>query len=76
MRKEKPVSKDSLLKCFKKFDINGDGFISHSELFNMLTKVMYIIFTVRLMSSWMSYNISCILLKMCFSLIIIYQHVP
>ena len=39
MRKEKPFNKDSLLKAFKKIDVNGDGFITLNELFRMLTMV-------------------------------------
>ena len=39
MRKEKPVTKESLLRAFKKIDINGDGYITHEELFKMLTMV-------------------------------------
>ena len=39
MRKEKPLDKDSMLKAFKCIDTNGDGFITHDELFRLLTKV-------------------------------------
>ena len=39
MRKEKPASKESLLKAFKCIDTSGDGFISYDELFALLTKV-------------------------------------
>ncbi|XP_068726920.1 EF-hand calcium-binding domain-containing protein 7-like [Montipora capricornis] len=38
MRKEKPASKESLLKAFKCIDTSGDGFISYDELFALLTK--------------------------------------
>lgn len=38
MRKEKPLDKDSMLKAFKCIDTNGDGFITHDELFRLLTK--------------------------------------
>ncbi|EDO42554.1 predicted protein [Nematostella vectensis] len=37
MRKERPTSKETLLKAFKKIDVNGDGFITFDELFKMLT---------------------------------------
>lgn len=38
MRKEKALSKESLIKAFKCIDTNGDGFISYDELFKLLTK--------------------------------------
>ncbi|MBN3302278.1 EFCB7 protein, partial [Amia calva] len=37
VRKEKPTAQSELLKCFKKIDVNGDGFITHSELHKVLT---------------------------------------
>jgi len=37
LKKEKPTSKKELTKAFKKIDVNGDGFISHQELQNVLT---------------------------------------
>ena len=33
------TSKQDLLKAFRKTDVNGDGFITHDELFKVLTKV-------------------------------------
>ena len=42
MRKEKPVTKESLLRAFKKFDINGDGYVTHDELTKMLTMVCFL----------------------------------
>ena len=33
------TSKQDLLKAFRKIDVNGDGFITHDELFKVLTKV-------------------------------------
>lgn len=38
MRKEKPLDKEAMLKAFKCIDTNGDGFITHDELFRLLTK--------------------------------------
>ena len=40
MRKEKPLNKESLIKAFKSFDTNGDGYITYDELFGLLTKVL------------------------------------
>ena len=40
MRKEKPLNKESLIKAFKCFDTNGDGYITYDELFGLLTKVL------------------------------------
>lgn len=36
----KPTSGDDLMKAFRKIDVNGDGFITHSELTKVLTQVM------------------------------------
>lgn len=41
MQKENPTSKDTLLKAFKKIDINGDGFITFDELSRLLTMVSF-----------------------------------
>ncbi|CAH3028546.1 unnamed protein product [Porites evermanni] len=38
MRKEKSLNKESLIKAFKCFDLNGDGYITYDELFGLLTK--------------------------------------
>ncbi|XP_071841818.1 EF-hand calcium-binding domain-containing protein 7-like isoform X1 [Apostichopus japonicus] len=34
----KPTSGDDLMKAFRKIDVNGDGFITHSELTKVLTQ--------------------------------------
>jgi Ca2+-binding EF-hand superfamily protein len=39
MRKEKPTSREALLKAFKKIDVNGDGYITYEELSKLLTMV-------------------------------------
>lgn len=39
LRKEKPTSKAELLKSFKQLDVNDDGFILHTDLYKLLTKV-------------------------------------
>ncbi|XP_070562719.1 EF-hand calcium-binding domain-containing protein 7-like [Ptychodera flava] len=38
MKKEKPTAETDLIKAFKKIDANGDGYISHSELYKVLTE--------------------------------------
>eukprot|EP00794_Sanderia_malayensis_P007928 gene7928-8783_t len=38
LKQEQPASKSELLRAFKKIDINNDGFITHNELINVLTK--------------------------------------
>ncbi|XP_020848694.1 EF-hand calcium-binding domain-containing protein 7 isoform X1 [Phascolarctos cinereus] len=38
LKKEKPTSKSELLKAFKKIDVNNDGYISHADLYKILTK--------------------------------------
>lgn len=47
MQKENPTSKDTLLKAFKKIDINGDGFITFDELSQLLTMVSFHILSKR-----------------------------
>ncbi|XP_073707794.1 EF-hand calcium-binding domain-containing protein 7 [Garra rufa] len=37
LKKEKPAEPDQLMRIFKKFDVNCDGYISHDELSKMLT---------------------------------------
>ncbi|KAK3727872.1 hypothetical protein QZH41_010599, partial [Actinostola sp. cb2023] len=37
MQKEKPTSKETLLRAFKKIDVNGDGYITFDELSMLLT---------------------------------------
>lgn len=38
-KKEPITTADDLMKAFKKIDMNGDGFISHSELKKVMTTV-------------------------------------
>ncbi|XP_077981651.1 EF-hand calcium-binding domain-containing protein 7-like isoform X1 [Glandiceps talaboti] len=38
MKKEKATSRSDLMKAFKKIDINGDGYITHDELYKVLTE--------------------------------------
>jgi len=38
-RKEPATTEEDLMKAFRKIDVNGDGFISNSELRKMLTTV-------------------------------------
>ena len=37
----KPTDKSQLLTAFRKVDVNGDGFISHTELYRVLTTVSF-----------------------------------
>ncbi|KAK7144785.1 hypothetical protein R3I94_011014 [Phoxinus phoxinus] len=37
LKKEKPAEPDELMRIFKKFDLNCDGYISHDELSRILT---------------------------------------
>ncbi|XP_048055870.1 EF-hand calcium-binding domain-containing protein 7 [Megalobrama amblycephala] len=37
LKKEKPAEPDELMRIFKKFDVNCDGYISHEELSRILT---------------------------------------
>uniref|UniRef100_A0A671TBE6 Phosphoglucomutase-1-like n=1 Tax=Sinocyclocheilus anshuiensis TaxID=1608454 RepID=A0A671TBE6_9TELE len=37
LKKEKPAEPDQLMRIFKKFDVNCDGYISHEELSRILT---------------------------------------
>ncbi|XP_051568432.1 EF-hand calcium-binding domain-containing protein 7 [Myxocyprinus asiaticus] len=37
LKKEKPAEADQLMRIFKKFDVNCDGYISHDELSRILT---------------------------------------
>lgn len=39
LKKEKPAEPDELMRIFKKFDVNCDGYISHEELSRILTSV-------------------------------------
>jgi len=41
-RKEPATTEEDLMKAFRKIDVNGDGFISNSELRKMLTTVKII----------------------------------
>ncbi|XP_041134078.1 EF-hand calcium-binding domain-containing protein 7 [Polyodon spathula] len=38
LKKEKPTEKTELIKAFRKIDLNGDGYITHNELYKVLTK--------------------------------------
>ncbi|XP_006812263.1 EF-hand calcium-binding domain-containing protein 7-like [Saccoglossus kowalevskii] len=38
MRKEKATSEADLIRAFKKIDMNGDGYISHDELYKVMTE--------------------------------------
>lgn len=38
LKKEKPTEKTELIKAFQKIDLNGDGYITHNELYKVLTK--------------------------------------
>jgi len=40
-RKEPATTEEDLMKAFRKIDVNGDGFISNSELRKMLTTVNF-----------------------------------
>ncbi|XP_065069056.1 EF-hand calcium-binding domain-containing protein 7-like [Rhopilema esculentum] len=37
LKDDKPMTKQALIKAFRKIDINGDGFITHEELQKVLT---------------------------------------
>ncbi|XP_028666777.1 EF-hand calcium-binding domain-containing protein 7 [Erpetoichthys calabaricus] len=37
LRKEKPTGRSELMQAFREIDVNGDGFITHSELYKVLT---------------------------------------
>lgn len=39
LKQEKPAQSDQLMRIFKKFDINRDGYISHDELSKVLTSM-------------------------------------
>ena len=39
LKSEEPTKENELLRAFKKMDVNGDGCISHKELFDALTSV-------------------------------------
>nr|XP_055068500.1 EF-hand calcium-binding domain-containing protein 7 [Misgurnus anguillicaudatus] len=39
LKQEKPAESDQLMRIFKKFDINCDGYISHDELSKVLTSM-------------------------------------
>ena len=38
------ISRKQLLSAFKKIDINGDGFITDTELYKILTSVSFFVF--------------------------------
>lgn len=50
MKQEKQNTKNELLSAFKKMDINGDGFISLSELKKTLSTVIIIFFYLNVAS--------------------------
>ncbi|XP_067893425.1 EF-hand calcium-binding domain-containing protein 7 isoform X2 [Heterodontus francisci] len=37
LKNEKPTGKNELMKAFKKLDLNNDGYITHEELYKVLT---------------------------------------
>ena len=39
--KEEEISEKALIRAFKVIDVNNDGFISFSELYNVLTRVSF-----------------------------------
>lgn len=39
LEKEKAAEPDQLMRIFKKFDVNCDGYVSHEELSRILTSV-------------------------------------
>jgi len=41
-RKEPATTEEDLMRAFRKIDVNGDGFISNSELRKMLTTVNFL----------------------------------
>jgi len=41
-RKEPATTEDDLMRAFRKVDVNGDGFITNSELRKMLTTVCFL----------------------------------
>ena len=41
LKDDKPMTKQALIKAFKKIDMNGDGFITHEELQKVLTMVRF-----------------------------------
>jgi len=52
-RKEPATTEEDLMRAFRKVDINGDGFISNSELRKMLTTVHFL--CVYILSSLLHY---------------------
>jgi len=42
-RKEPATTEEDLIRAFRKIDVNGDGFISNSELRKMLTTVSFFV---------------------------------
>ena len=56
--KEPATSEDELMKAFKKIDLNGDGYLSNSELRKVLTTVSHLLFGISVVCTQESHIIN------------------